>query len=34
MDPAKGESECALGNQIVKGYKGVLTAKAMKNPQG
>lgn len=34
IEPAKGESLWALGNQIIKGYKGVLTAKAKKKPQG
>jgi hypothetical protein len=34
IEPAKTESACALGNQIIKGYNGVLTAKAIKNPQG
>jgi len=32
IEPAKGESLCALGSHIIKGYKGVLTAKAIKNP--
>ena len=32
IDPAKGESAWALGNQIINGYNGVLTAKAKKKP--
>jgi hypothetical protein len=32
IEPAKGLSPCALGNQILNGTKGVLTAKAIKNP--
>jgi len=32
IEPANTLSAWALGNHIVKGYKGVLTAKAIKNP--
>jgi len=34
IDPEIGLSAWALGNQIINGYKGVLTAKAKKKPQG
>jgi hypothetical protein len=34
IDPANTESAWALGNQIMKGYKGVFTAKPKKKPQG
>ena len=33
IDPANGESLCALGNHIINGYNGVLTAKAINNPK-
>jgi len=32
IETTKGKSALALGNQIINGYKGVLTAKAKKNP--
>ena len=34
IDPANTESAWALGNHIMKGYKGVFTANPKKNPQG
>ena len=32
IEPANTESAWAFGNQIMKGYSGVLTAKPTKNP--
>ena len=34
IDAANGASLCALGSQICTGNKGVLTANAIKKPQG